>query len=225
MTKASSFTSTALDDFVLRTCYELREAGDILFESGTLSIGRGVNAAVRIPDSDRLLVVGGLGSSAAQNLPAAAVYDLNGHYIDGDHSAGLAEVAIEYSAIFQARPEARAALHTHSPYLTGFAVAHRPVPLRYVPLLAFGLDSAIPYGDWWPRHAPEPLVKLLRQHPRTPAVLTANRGLLAWGSGIFELARFVVTLEEAAGLLIRAERLGGAKDFTDDSHTLAYRAA
>jgi L-fuculose-phosphate aldolase/L-ribulose-5-phosphate 4-epimerase len=52
----------------------------------------------------------------------------------------------------------------------------------------------------------------LKAHPRAPALLLANRGVLAWGNEpIDKLVRFIASLEEVATIAVRAQILGGAR--------------
>jgi L-fuculose-phosphate aldolase len=54
--------------------------------------------------------------------------------------------------------------------------------------------------------------KALVEHPGVNAVLLANHGLLAWGRDQTAAARLIISLEEAAEMMLRAEHLGGSKE-------------
>jgi ribulose-5-phosphate 4-epimerase/fuculose-1-phosphate aldolase len=191
---------------------EINAAGRHLHETGSLSLGLSFNAAIRILGEDRF-VLGKFSPRHASQPGAAIVVDFDGHQHEGPLDKGLREIIGVYAAIFRARPAVNAALHTHSPHITAFAVAHRPLPIIYGPLLRH-TQSTIPVADWAPRYAPEPVVAAIEAHPDAPAVLLANRGLLAWGEkGLEKLAAFVAALEESAAIAIRSEILGGAREF------------
>lgn len=194
-----------LSDFAQKTRYEIEEAGRLLKEWGALSTrGKGAyNAAVRIPGEDKF-VLGQFGS--------AVVVGLDGTHHEGEINRSLKEVIGVYSAIFTERPDLNAALHTHSPYLTAHAIAHKPFEISYWSVAKRAGVETIPLGDWAPRYAPEPIVKSLREHPAAPAVLLRNRGLFTWGkSGIIEVAKLLNSLEEAAEIGVYAKLLGGAQ--------------
>jgi ribulose-5-phosphate 4-epimerase/fuculose-1-phosphate aldolase len=194
-----------LSAFAQKTRYEIEEAGRLLKEWGSLSTrGKGAyNAAVRIPGEDKF-VLGAFGS--------AIVVGLDGTHYEGEINRSLKEVIGVYSAIFRERADLNAALHTHSPYLTAHAIAHKPFEISYWSVAKRAGVETIPLGDWAPRYAPEPIVKSLREHPAAPAVLLRNRGLFTWGkSGIIEVAKLLNSLEEAAEIGVYAKLLGGAQ--------------
>lgn len=194
-----------LSDFAQRSRYEIEEAGRLLKEQRTLGTrGKGAyNAAIRVPGEDRF-VLGQFG--------AAVLVGFDGTHYEGEINKGLREVIGVYSAIFRERPDINAALHTHSPYLTAHAIAHKPFEISYWSVAKKAGVETIPLGDWAPRYAPEPIVKSLREHPRAPAVLLRNRGLFAWGGqGLLEVARLLNSLEEAAEIGVYAKILGGAQ--------------
>ena len=109
-----------------------------------------------------------------------------------------------------------AVVHTHSPAVTAFALAHEPLPCRYEALLRHGQSGPVPVVDWAPRGSPAlaaGVTKTLASSPGTSALLLANHGLLALASTPKRAAVLVVALEEAARAELAAASLGGAKDF------------
>lgn len=219
---AAVIPSKRLGDFARAAQFDINEAGRHLLDTGSLSLGRSFNAAVRVPGADRF-VLGGF-TSRGKDPAAAIVVGFDGTLYEGVENANLREIVGVYAALFAARPDLNAALHTHSPRITAFAVAQRPLPIIYGPLLR-RTHGEIPLAAWSPRYAAEPVLETLRQHPEAPAVLLANRGLLAWsGDGIEKLAAFVASLEESAAIAIRAELLGGAKPFPPGAFEAAQRS-
>jgi L-ribulose-5-phosphate 4-epimerase len=194
-----------LSDFAQKARYEIEEAGRILLEWGTLSTrGKGAyNAAVRIPGEDKF-VLGSFGS--------AVVVGFDGTHYEGEINRGLKEVIGVYSAIFVEREDINAALHTHSPYLTAHAIAHKSFRIDYWSLAKKAGVEEIPLSEWAPRYSPEPVVKSLRANPAAPAVLLRNRGLFAWGKkGLIDVANLLNSLEEGAEIAVFAQLLGGGQ--------------
>lgn len=184
---------------------EIEEAYRLLKDWGTLSTrGKGAfNAAIRVPGADQF-VLGAAGS--------AVLVAFDGTHLEGPINKGLKEVIGVYSAIFRERADINAALHTHSPYLTAHAIAHKPFEIAYWSVAKRAGVETIPLGDWAPRYAPEPIIKSLREHPAAPAVLLRNRGLFTWGSnGLLEVAKLLNSIEEAAEIGVYAKILGGAQ--------------
>jgi ribulose-5-phosphate 4-epimerase/fuculose-1-phosphate aldolase len=194
-----------LSDFAQQARHDIEEAGRLLLDWGTLSTrGKGAyNAAVRLPGEDRF-VLGSFGS--------AVVVGFDGTHYEGEIDRGLKEVVEVYAAIFVERPDLNAALHTHSPYLTAHAIAHKPFRIDYWSLAKKAGVAEIPLSDWAPRYSPEPIVKSLRAYPEAPAVLLRNRGLFTWGKrGLIEVAKLLNSLEEGAEIAIYAQLLGGGR--------------
>ncbi len=184
--------------------HEITEAGRYLLEFGALAPnGRNgaFNGGIRLPDSEHFVIASRGGAIAV---------DLSGKHIAGEPNRGLLEVIEIYASVFRERPDLNAIIHTHSPNLTAYAIAHKPFPLRYWSVAKRAGVDEIPLGDWAPRYAAEPVLASLRAAPAAPAVLLRNRGLFAWGSdGVLALAKQLASLEEAAEITLKAEVLGG----------------
>ncbi len=171
------------------------------------------NVAWRLPNQQRLFtaVINGL-----QPGPASLV-DFEDFESHPHLQPGLKEVVPLQVAILQGRPEANAVIHLHSPYLTGFAAAARPLPNSYPPLLA-RVDGDIPVAAWGPRYDPAPVQRVLRERPDAPAVLLANHGPFVWGTDVADATRLLITLEEAAHVFFVAQQLGGVAAVPADAY-------
>ncbi|MBB3224016.1 class II aldolase/adducin family protein [Pseudoduganella umbonata] len=194
-----------LSDFGVRARFEIQQAHALLRDWGTLSTrGKGAfNAAVRAPGTERLVI-----GDAKQ----AALVTFDGELVEGELNRGLQEVIGVYAALFRERADLQAALHTHSPYLTAHAIAHKPFRINYWSVAKRAGVEEIPLADFAPRYAPEPIIKSLREHPDAPATLLRNRGLFTWGKGsIGDVARLLNSLEEAAEINVYAAQIGGAR--------------
>ncbi len=88
--------------------------------------------------------------------------------IAGPDDKSLREVIAVYKAIFEARPDVNAALHTHSPHLTAYAIAHKPFPIRYWSVAKRAGVNEIPLAEWAPRYSAEPILDVIRAHPKAP---------------------------------------------------------
>lgn len=195
-----------LSDLARQLEAEIQEAGKVLRDWGTLSTrGKGAyNAGIRINGEDAF-VLGAFGK--------AGVVSLDGRVLEGDLDRGLREVIGVYTAVFTERPDINAVLHTHSPYLTAHAIAHKPFRIQYWSLAKKAGVEEIPLSDWAPRYSPEPVLKSLRANPSAPAVLLRNRGLFAWGKGsLLDLANLLNGLEEGAEIAVYSSLLGGGQD-------------
>jgi len=193
-------------------------AARLLFSAGVMSHSGHANMSVRLPDApERLLMTahGQVRDLAAEQL---AVVTLSGEVIEGDVDASNREIIAMHAAVYRERPEVRAVIHTHSPHVTSFALAHQPLPCRYEALLRFGVADDIPVAAWGPRGSEESIRAIretLQSHPSVPAMLLANHGLLAFGKDIGATAQLIVAMEEAAEMTLDAVPVGGAQPFPE----------
>jgi len=114
-------------------------------------------------------------------------------------------------AVFAARPDVQAIVHTHSPFATTFSAAHREIAaVHYVlaPLVAAGRDRlrVAPYATFGTDELARNVVATLE---RDNACLIANHGAIAVGTTLAGAFARAERVEELAMLAWRAERLGG----------------
>ena len=57
------------------------------------------------------------------------------------------------------------------------------------------------------------IVQNLEANPHLPAILEANGGATFWGTGIIQVAKLILLIEEGAWFQGLAEGLGGSKEF------------
>jgi L-ribulose-5-phosphate 4-epimerase len=192
----------------------LIEAAQALFRSGVMQHSGHGNLSAKVGDEEMLLTAtGNIRDLTADNL---AVVSFAGEIRDGRIEPTAAEIVAMHAGVYRARPGVGAVIHTHSPYLTAFALANAPLPCAYEALLRFGVADAIPVAAWAPRGSAASvanIVEQLERHPFAPAVLLGNHGVLAFARDPVQTARLVLALEEAAEATLRARRLGGERPF------------
>jgi L-ribulose-5-phosphate 4-epimerase len=107
---------------------------------------------------------------------------LDGTLLEGELPPIQGAVVAMHTAMYADHRDVGCVLHTHSPYATAYAVAHRPIGCWVEALAMFGL--AEPGCRWpgtghagpirrWPASGP-------RSSPGVPAVLLANHGVLVF---------------------------------------------
>lgn len=200
-------------EFVQRFEEDFASALALLKESGVFVYRAAGNISLRVPGQDLVVIANTSGPQAG----VATVFDFDLTSHQGHLSAGLHEVAALHIAVLKARPDVDAVIHLHTPYLTGYSVAGRPLPNRYIPLLARTRED-FPVAEWGPRYAPEPVVRLLAEHPQAPGALLANHGPFAWGRSVLDVTRFFIALEESAHVFFVAEQLGGVAAIPADAY-------
>ncbi len=115
-------------------------------------------------------------------------------------------------AIFAARPDVAAIVHTHSPYATAFAAARREIPaVHYVlaPLVTSGRDT-IRVADYATFGTPELAANAVGALGADNAVLLASHGAIAVGSTLGVALERAERVEELAMLAWRAAAIGAA---------------
>jgi L-ribulose-5-phosphate 4-epimerase len=194
---------------------QLIQAGRMLFQADVMSHSGHGNMSVRLPGAERMLLTsGGLLANLTQEQLTVVTFD--GDVVAGTLEPVTREIVGMHAGVYRVRPDVSAVIHTHSPHVTSFALAHQPLPCAYEALLRFGVTEDIPVADWAPRGSRESvanIVEQLEQHPTISAVLLANHGLLAFGRDALSTVFLIITMEEAAELTLRARALGGEKGF------------
>jgi L-ribulose-5-phosphate 4-epimerase len=196
----------------------LFRAAQYLFMMGVMSPNGHGNISVRLPDEHMLLV-----SADSPGVPEEEKFvtvTFDGDVIDGPPGPNVREMVAMHAAIYRTRKEAGAVIHSHSPQVTAFALAHKPLPCAYEAFLRFGITEDIPVADWAPRGSRESITNILDQmakHPTVPAILLGNHGLVAFGRDLILTAKMVAVMEEAATLMLLAQSLGGPKPFPADA--------
>jgi ribulose-5-phosphate 4-epimerase/fuculose-1-phosphate aldolase/pimeloyl-ACP methyl ester carboxylesterase len=210
------FPSTSTNGVVAPSYPEERqailEAADLLVRSGVLSHSNHGNSSVRLPDGESMMITGA-SSLFGQTPGSLAVLDLDGNLKEGTLQSTSAEIVNMHAIVYKLRPDVGAVIHTHSPMVSTYAIAARPMPVVYEGLLRQGVSTELPVAAWGPRGSRESVTNIenaIRDNPHASAVLLANHGLLAWGRDQLSVARLIISLEEAAEMMLRAEHLGGS---------------
>lgn len=103
-----------------------------------------------------------------------------------------------HAAIYAARPDALAIVHTHSPKATALACARRPIPAFHY-MIAYCGGHDIRCADYATFGTPELAESVVRGLEGRKAVLLANHGVVAIGA----------TLEGAYAIAAEVENLAG----------------
>lgn len=198
---------------------QLISAANLLFQSGVMSHSGHGNLSVRLPAKEQMLLTA-TGTIAHLTSEQLAVVTFDGDAVEGALDPISREIVGMHACVYRERPEVGAVIHTHSPHVTSFALANKPLPCVYEAFLRFGIVEDIPVADWAPRGSREAvanIVEQLQQHPLVPAVLLGNHGLLAFRHDPLAAAQLIVIMEEAAELTLSARTLGGEKALPADA--------
>jgi len=198
---------------------QLLQAARMLFQAGVMSHSGHGNMSARLPGTEQILLTG-TGTITQLKAEELALITLDGEIVEGELPPVAREIIGMHTSVYRVRPDVGAVIHTHSPHVTSFALAHKPLPCAYEAMLRFGMTEDVPVADWAPRGSPESVANIvaqLQRHPDTSAVLLGNHGLLAFSRDPLAAAQLVVVMEEAAELTLRAQVLGGEHPFPADA--------
>ena len=198
---------------------QIVQAAHLLFQAGVMSHSGHGNMSARLPGTEHILLTSG-GHIAQLTAEQLAIVTFDGEVVDGRLETITREIVGMHSCVYRVRDDVAAVIHTHSPRVTSFALAHAPLPCVYEAFLRFGITEDIPIADWAPRGSRESvthIVEQLERHPTVPAVLLANHGLLAFSSDPLSTAQLIIIMEEAAQLTLDARTLGGEQAFPADA--------
>jgi L-fuculose-phosphate aldolase len=196
---------------------QLVRAAQMLFQAEVMSHSGHGNMSMRLPEPGRMLLTAG-GHIRDLKPDQLAVVSFDGEAIEGEIAPVTREIVGMHAGVLRERDDVGSVIHTHSPRVTAFAVANRPLPVIYEAFLRFGITEDLPVAAWAPRGSPESvsnIVEQLRRHPGVPAGLLGNHGLLAFSGDPLSTAQLIVIMEEAAQLFLDAQPLGGAQPFPE----------
>lgn len=121
--------------------------------------------------------------------------------LDGTVLAGERKPSSEWpfhTAIYRARPEAQAIVHTHSPRATALSCARRSIPaFHYMIALCGGAD--VRCADYATFGTPELARNAVAALEGRKAVLLANHGVIALGGTLAGAHQIVSEVENLAG--------------------------
>lgn len=208
-------TETRLDTETAAFVEEARKAADKAFDvfrkTGTVAANGTVNFVERVPGTEIAVALNDPGPWADDPSVSPVVATFDGEVLSGNGSAGF---VTGYASVFRQHPEITSVVHIHTPWLGGWAQTHRTLPIRYAASQRLTLSREIPPHIDRSRSAGDFILERLEHDPDLVAIFEANGGVNVIGrSGLLDLAKFVVLLEEGAQFQAIAETLGGSVEF------------
>ncbi len=193
--------------------------------SGAISANGHGNVSLRVPGSDEMYFTAG---PSLRNHPASAVVrlGLDGTLREGELPPIQGAVVAMHTAMYADNPDAGCVLHTHSPYATAFAAAHRPIGCWVEALAMFGLPNGVPVAAYGPRGSDQAVANIRAAvSPGVPAVLLANHGVLVFHRTPDLAIMIGGIVEEAAQAGIRAAGIGGPVEVPEELRAAALQRA
>ncbi len=182
-----------------------------------LVIGTWGNVSSRIDDDLCVITPSGL---AYDSLTAKDMVVVNsaGTVIEGDYIPSI-ETPL-HTAIYQARPDAKAIVHVHSPYATAFAVANREIPLileETAQVIGHPVRVAA-YAICGSQQLAEEAISCLLNGEK--AILLANHGLVAVEENLSKALKVCFIAEKTAMIAINALKIGSINPLSAEDTSL-----
>jgi L-fuculose-phosphate aldolase len=123
--------------------------------------------------------------------------------------------SLAHMAVYRARPDVGAVIHTHSVHASAFAAAGRPIPpiLDEMVVAIGGAVEVAAYGASASEQLADNAVAALGDRA---AVLLRNHGVIGVGADLEEAVAVVELVERVARIVIAAAAIGGARELPPD---------
>jgi L-fuculose-phosphate aldolase len=184
---------------------KLSQAGKELYDKGLVK-GTSGNISARIPGTDTFLIKPSrtcLGKLKPEEL---VLVDLEGNKISGKREVS-AETPM-HAAIYKARRDVQAVVHTHAPTATAFGIAGKeilPFQIEMFMLLPKGVPI-VPFKQPGSKALAEAVQKKMADYD---AVILENHGIVTVGSTLEAACSLNEMVEEAAKIQLTAMMLSG----------------
>lgn len=113
-----------------------------------------------------------------------------------------------HAEVYLRCPGVKAQVHTHSPYATAFAAAHRPIPACLIEMFYF-LGGDVPCAAYAKPGTPEVGIECAKVLKDRGGCLMNNHGVLAVGDSLSQALLRAEYIEDAARISLLAMQLGG----------------
>ncbi len=194
-----------VDENLLRQ--QMCEIGRRMWQRGWIAANDG-NISVRV-DHRRVLVTPTGISKGFMEPRMLCLTDMHGKHI-GDDSGGFTPTSElkMHLAIYAARPDVNAVVHTHAPHAVAFSIARMPLPKRIYPEVEVLLGD-VPLTDYATSgtdEVPDSITPHLTEATR--AILMANHGPVTFGATLESAYQRMEVLEAYCRIVTLARQIG-----------------
>ena len=181
--------------------------------TSNLTVGTWGNISCRVPESNCLAITPS-GMDYKSLLPEdIVILDYRGRVISGERKPSV-EVPL-HLAVYQARDDVQAVIHTHSVYASALAVARKEIPAVVEDLVQI-VGGNVRVNEYALPGTEELGLNTVKALADRNAVLLANHGMLGVGRDLDEALKVCQIVEKSAQIVIFAQLLGGAVMLSPD---------
>ena len=178
-----------------------------------LSVGTWGNISCRVPGKDFIAITPS-GMSYGTLVPEdIVILDLKGNTISGIRKPSI-EVPL-HLAIYNARQDVQAIVHTHSPYATAMAVARKEIPGAVEDMVQI-VGGNVRVNEYALPGTEQLGINTVKAMEGRTAVLLANHGMLGAGRDLEEAFRVCQVVEKSAQVTLLAQLMGGIVELSQD---------
>jgi len=184
-------------------------------EGEGLGQGASGNVSVRLPSEGRDLV-----AITPSRVPYRAlgpeqvlIIDFEGDPVEGEGVPS--SETLTHLAAYRARPDAGAAIHTHSVYASALAVAGQEIP-AIIDEQVVVLGGPVPVAEYGMSATEDLARRAVEALGWRQAVLLRNHGVLGVGRDLGEALDVVALVERVAKVYVLARLLGQARPLPDE---------
>ena len=176
------------------------------------------NISVKIADGVYAVTPSGRGY-ANQKLEDIVIVDDSCKTLDGELTPSSESKL--HTAIYNACPEAKAIIHTHSIYASALAAMRKPVPaiIEDIVQIIGGRVECAEYALPGTQELADNAVKAMNGRK---GVLLANHGAVCWGKDLADALMVCEILEKAAQIAIICQSCGGAVELSSDDAKIMH---
>ncbi len=210
--RSPSAEIATIREIIVRYARRMRQEGLVTGTSGNLS--------AKNPAAQTCLITPSGMEYDRMRPEDLVMVDLSGRVVDGGLRPSVD--TMNHVAIYRARTDVAAVVHTHSPYATAFSVLHREIP----PLLAeaagfFG--GPIRVMDYLPPASPQLGERAAAGLGRDRAILLPNHGVIAAGESVEKAFTAALLVEHSARVALLASLMGQPKPVPRDEVERIHR--
>ena len=184
---------------------EIANLGKKIAVSG-FNLGTWGNISARIDENKFAITPSGIAYKVI-TAKDIVVIDLTGNIIEGNKKPSI-ELPL-HSAIYRAKENVSAIVHTHSVCCTAFAIARKPIPATCEDMIQI-VGGQVGVAEYFLPGSKELAQSAVTTLGNKSACLMANHGLITVANNLNEANKIAQIVEKSAQSVIYANSLGGA---------------
>ncbi len=185
---------------ILHTCQNM--------QSAELVIGSSGNASYRIEGTDHIAITPSSVDYSCMGVDDVMIINMDGDIVEGDRNPSIEHPL--HLAIYKARPDVHAIVHTHCIYASAMAVLQEPLP-PIVDEFVIRLGGQVEVAKYGMPGSEELATNVVEALGPLNAVFLANHGALCCGPTLDEALHNALLLERVAHIYLLASAAAGDK--------------